>query len=248
MTVPPLGRVTRKWRRRNGEEASRRFDWLQSSLVFINTCFAVSFTGVFILLESCFDSETPIEVLARIAWAALATYLIIIVWRQYTMYYIPLQFHSQTLESVGAEVKTFAITLVLGLIGISAARRPAAAPLLLIVLILLNLLKLREMRDTLRPKWPHTMLAIEELRHLARKLRLNLFLLMAVLIILFAYSHYWSQSTASLIAALSAFVLHPVVQPLYRNMYLSHQPSPEQYNETIAQAWSPAKRYTNYVK
>lgn len=217
----------------------RRLDATQSSLVFINTCFALAFGGVFFLLTDFFAAPTVIERVAYLSWAALATYLIIVVWRQYTTYYIPLQFYSQSLESLGAELSTFIITLVLGLIAISASKAPMLGPVLLIILILLNLVKLREMRITLRRRLPTTKVAVEELRHLARKLRLNLFFLSNVLMLLCAYHHFLQRGVYSIIVVAASFLLHAAAQPLYRNIYVGYEAQPELYSATIAIAWPP---------
>gem|GEM_PF-3186710 len=180
-------------------------------------------------------SPDPTLSIATFIWAFLATYLIVIVWRQYSSYYIPLQFHSGQQEPFSDEGSTILITITLALIPIAASRSPDFTPFLLCLLICANLFKLRGMRSILR-LLPATTQATDELRHLARKLRLNLGCLIVVSMILFALPFPLTPRTFALLMSLAVFLLHAFLQPLYRSIY-RFEPRRLLYSECVANAF-----------
>jgi hypothetical protein len=176
---------------------------------------------------------------ATLLWAILATYVIVTVWHQYSSYYIPLQFHSDQQEPFSDEGSTVLITITLALIPIAASRSPGLTPFLLCLLIFANLYKLRRMRSILSHLRDISQ-ATDELRHLARKLRLNLGCLIMVSMIIFALPFQITPGTFSLLTSVAVILLHTLVQPLYRSIY-GFRPKGLLYSECVANAFHVAR-------
>ena len=179
--------------------------------------------------------DLMLSFLSALFSAGLATYLIVTVWRQYSTYYIPIQFHSAQQDPFPDEGTTVLITITLALIPIAASRSPTFTPYALICLICANLYKLRSIRSILRPL-PAVTQATDELRHLARKLRFNLGCLVMVSLILYAEPFQITPRTFAILTSLAVLLLHGYVQVLYPTLY-AFQPRPLLYTECVARAF-----------
>jgi len=216
----------------------RRFDLTQSSLVFINTCFAIAFGSIYTLILEAFSvTASNSDRLADVTWSILAGYLVFTVWRQYSTYYIPLQFHSQKAETSWQEMTTLLITVTLALVAVCAAKEPAVTPVFLILLILLNVAKLKQMRSTLRHKGNATVQAINHLTHFAKRLLIYLGILIGLTFVAWTYGEKWSSSTYAIVVATSAIVT-TVLTPVVHRRLFGQTSSPDDYTKTIETAWS----------
>src|SRR4051795_5378969 len=83
------------------------FNNSQSSQLFINCCFALSFSGVFFILGEALHNKALL-----IAWLPFTVYLTFLIWRQYRIYCLPVQFYRPEPESDKEEITTLVITLL----------------------------------------------------------------------------------------------------------------------------------------
>jgi hypothetical protein len=201
-------------------------------LVFINTCFSLSFASLFFL-----GAEVLQNPLQYMWWIPLPTYLILVVWQQYSHYYIPLQYQRHSPEGDLEELCTYCITLILGLIGIACAKLPDAVLPLLVVLIILNLWKTQQMRNALRSAKHPPEAAIEEIAHQSRKLWLNLIILLNLLHILTAWKHSLSPVALGIVGGTISIPLNIMARRLYKERYPDYRPDHVKYANALAGAF-----------
>jgi hypothetical protein len=216
----------------------RRFDLTQGSLVFINTCFAIAFGSIYTLIVEAFARDaTQIDRWADIIWAAFAGYLVFTVWRQYSTYYIPLQFHSQAGETFLQEATTLLITVCLALTALCAAKKPEITPIFMILLIVLNVAKLEQMSATLRRK-TSTQLAVSELAHFKKRLLIYLGILLGLTFVTWSFGEGWDRSTYAIVVASTAVVATVFTPVVYRRIFIETPVMPGQYARSIECAWA----------
>jgi hypothetical protein len=213
------------------------FDPSQSSLVFINSCFSFSFATLFFLGAEVLQSP-----LQHVWWTPLPAYLIIVVWQKYSKYYIPLQFYRNCPENDLEELCTYSITLVLGLIGLACVKWPNSVLFFLAILIMLNLWKTKQMRNSLASATNTPTFAIEEIEHQSRKLWLNLIILLNLLHLLIAWRHHLTPVMFAVIGGTISIPLHLMAQVLYKERYPKYKPDQVKYANAIAAAWAPANQ------
>lgn len=140
------------------------FNPFQSSQLFFSICFAIPVGGVFLLVSDALAKEK----LSNLACAFFGLTIIFLVWRQFSSYYIPLQFYRREPETLVEESTTFLVTVVLsGIILVSPSHPEGVLPLTLILLFL-NLRKVQEMNRILRSLAHPPEKAIKELKRFAQ--------------------------------------------------------------------------------
>ena len=209
------------------------FNSSQSSQLFVNCCFALSFGAVlFILTEAL---KQPL----LLTWLPLTVYLTFLVWRQYRIYCLPVQYYRPEPESDGEEIVTLAITVFVALFTFSCIQAPLFSYVSFASIILLNLWKLRQIRNVLlsAPRQPSA--AISDLQVFARHLWIYLVLLGLLLIVATAFHAYLGPKGFLLITALVPLLIYSGVQRVYREFspQWKTQMSPKQYIESIALAF-----------
>lgn len=143
------------------------FNPFQSSQLFFSICFAIPVGGVFLLVSDAIGKGK----LPNLACAFLGLTIIFLVWRQFSSYYIPLQFYRREPETLVEESTTFLVTIVLsGIILVSPSHPEWVLPLTLILLFL-NLRKVKEMNRILGSLANPPVKAIGELNRFAQHTR-----------------------------------------------------------------------------
>src|ERR1035441_9155849 len=99
---------------------NQEFDHTQASLVYINSCFSLSFASLFVLAGQALKNLPD---LTALFWLPLPTFLTLATWQKYQAYYIPLQFYRKEPEQNGELATTYFITLFLGLVGVACVVR-----------------------------------------------------------------------------------------------------------------------------
>jgi len=206
-------------------------------LVFINTCFGFSFGSLFFVFDGLLTSNFKFE---KFCWVPLPTYLILKVWEKYRSYYIPLQFYSRSLTTLWEEGTTYFITLFLGLIGLFCARAPTLVLPSLFILISLTYEKTRQMRQTLQsaPSTPHV--AIAEVDYQAHMLWADMFLLTAVIILLYPYAfeHQLPDRRFAFVAGAATVIVHHLANLIYVACYRRHDStSLQDYIVSLQKGW-----------
>lgn len=223
------------------------FNGSQCSQLFINCCFALSLSGVFLLVCEAFKNTANRY---YIWWVPLAIYLIFTIWRQYSTYYIPIQHYRPSPESDSEELTTLLITLMLASFGPICMYLPQWALAYLGALVLLNLFKIRQMKRILNiaPKIPQN--ALVALRVFSNKLLCYLGVILVVLIpIVLAFQSNWEAWVFAMLVGITPVVLHLVALWLYRDFFEHHAQATtaltaQAYIAEIAAAWPPGRPST----
>jgi hypothetical protein len=211
------------------------FDLTQASLVFINTCFALAFGSLYTLLQAGYSSS-GVHRVAAFLWAGVAGHIAYNVWRQYSIYYIPLQFHSQRLESATEEFTTLSITACIALIALNADRRPIITECLLLTLLILNLRKVKQMCGTLEGKAAESV-ALKELSYFRKRLTFYIWLLGAISIFTITWPGHWDPAKLAIVLAIAAFLCAFLTPRAYRALFREEPIGPDEYRRCLAELW-----------
>ena len=225
--------------------ARQNFNSAQSSQLFINCCFAVSFGGVFYVTTEAIKKSVLLLV-----WTLLSLYVLFFVWRQYSNYLIPLQFHRNELESNWEEGITLAITFVLALLPVICLYLPHWSLLPLFAVVVLNIWKLAQMKRAIRqaPNFQKAKLAFEQLSVFNIKLWIHLRILFLLIALVAVYQHLLTNEVvfAWVVTAVSVIVNFFVVPWIYKNVDGLGRPdlslpNAQEYVDAIASAWPHRK-------
>jgi hypothetical protein len=190
------------------------FNGSQCSQLFINCCFALSLSGVFLLVCEAFKNAANRY---YIWWVPLAGYLIFTIWRQYSTYYIPVQHYRPTPESDSEELTTLLITLMLASFAPICMYLPQWALVYLGALVLLNLFKIRQMKHILNdaPKVPPN--ALFALQDFSKRLWCYFGILVLLIAIVFAFLSNLEPWLFAMLAGIAPLPLHFAARWLYRD-------------------------------
>lgn len=224
----------------NTPNSGPEFNNAQSSQLFINCCFAISFGGEIWLVNKVIDTG-----LYYIFWLPLSVYLLYVVWRQYCVYYIPLQYYRNKPESEPEEIITLLITLLLGTFAFFCVYLPHFSWLCIVAIIVLNLIKVKQMKKNLSdaPNVPSQ--ALNQLHILSLRLWVYLGVLAALYIPVLVYDKKAPLSWRyHLCMGGTPIVVYVFAKKIFDNLYQPY-PSPllpEDYIKSIAAAWkSPSQ-------
>jgi hypothetical protein len=210
------------------------FNYSQSSLVFINCCFALSLTGVLLLLQAALAVHHSY----LFWWSPLAVYLVFVIWRQYSLYYIPLQYFRNIPETESEEFATLSITILLFVYMLLAAGNSRATPWLLLTIIALNIIKVHQMKCWLKVAPKSADVARSMLRVLSWRLMLYLCCLLFLNILLWTFT--LEESRYALTAGFIPLVGQILAQALFvaAGPKLKMRYSPQAYLQSISDAWN----------
>jgi hypothetical protein len=220
--------------------ARANFNFAQSSQLFINCCFAISFGGVF------FVAIEGLKTSSSIPWTILSIYVVFAVWRQYSNYLIPLQFYRNKAESYTEEMTTFAITFALALFPVVCFHLPGLSLIALFVVLLLNILKLEQMKRAIRlaPRQEEAELALEQLSVFSIRLGIHLGILVLLFALLFIPKNLSKgEFTFAVVVTVTSCLANIFfVQWIYTNVHSLNKLtrsdySVEEYVQAIASAW-----------
>lgn len=217
-----------------------RFDPTQSSLVFINCCFAISLTGPILLMGRA--QQNPETWKRLLPGVALGIWLTFSVWRQYALYYIPLQFYRERPEFDSEEFTTLLITLALFAVSFFFAETPDSTPWCLAVVLVLTIAKLKQMTKSLdsAPCPEGLKFARTEFREYTQKLVIYLILVGVLMVLLnVGFRDLLNQSTfRALLWGLLPIFLQPVANFVRSALFAKpHVPNPDMYLQCLEAAW-----------
>jgi len=189
------------------------FNTSQSSQLFINCCFALSLSGVFF---------TAIEALQKnlvyLFWIPFTMYLVFLIWRQYSIYYIPLQFYRNKPTTDFDELITFVITLSLGAYPVICIYFQHWSIVCLAGIIGLNLIKVKQMCSMLQQAPKPASDAVNTLKDFSYRLITYIGMLGVIFALLLFQQSNLSERCYSIIVGL---IVPVVVYPLTRGIYVS---------------------------
>lgn len=212
------------------------FNSSQSSQLFINCCFALSFSGVFFILGEALHNKTLL-----IAWLPFTVYLTFLIWRQYRIYCLPVQYYRPEPESDREEITTLVITLLVAGFTFSCVYAPYLTFVLLALIILLNLEKLRQIKNVLltAPQRPND--AINDLQVFGRHLWIYLLFLVILFVVVMAFDKQLGETLFLLISALVPLMIYGIAQLSYREFVRGANAkimlTPKEYIESVATAF-----------
>jgi hypothetical protein len=217
----------------------QEFNSSQSSQLFINCCFALSLSAMFWALSEASKNQS-----LYLIWMPLTVYLIFTVWRQYSVYYIPLQYYRRKAESEFGELITLIITFMLAAFSLVCLYWPHWSLTCLFLILLFNLIKLRQMRVTLTkaPRQTEAEKAIEALKVFRNRLWFYLAILFILIILMLVFQADTKEWTFSLISAFLPLGAHLLARLLYSNFLELGKPrkpdiTADEYIEYVASAW-----------
>jgi hypothetical protein len=220
--------------RRREQLSRQQFNTAQSSQLFINCCFALSLSGVIVIVSEAFKTSP-----AKLFWIPLSIYLIFSIWRQYSIYYIPLQYYRGKAESDMEEFVTLLITLMLATFCLVCVYLPHWSLVALFSVIVLNLYKIKQMRKALKAAPNKADLADKELATFTFKLWIYLFLTFVMILLVWIYHSEEPGIEYYLFAAIGPLPLQFVVRLIFRDFSGDHTVAQEadKYIASIAAAW-----------
>lgn len=211
------------------------FNTSESSLVFINCCFALSLTGVLLLLQTALSVNHHY----LLWWSPLAVYLVFVVWRQYSLYYIPLQYFRNIFETEVEELSTLIITILLFVLILLATANSRATPWFLLAIILINIIKVKQMLAWLRGAPKPVDVALSILNTLLSRLVIYFFCLLFLNVFLWTYTleEEWYAVTAGFIPLVGQIITQ-LIFIIGGWKSLSLRNSPQDYLQSISDAWT----------
>jgi hypothetical protein len=229
--------------RRLGDNGSPRtsppeFNGSQCSQLYINCCFALSLGGLYFLVAQSLNKTQG----ALFWWVPLSFYLVFTIWREYSVYYIPLQHYRPTPESDSEEFVTLTITLILGIFPVLCAQKPRWSLITILILVIFNLIKLRQMRTALTIAPVRPRLALEALAIFSNRLWCYCAILAVMILMTWIFGSLCSDALLNVISALLPLAIHLVARVLYRDFFEFGapnrlNPTPIQYIQSVASAW-----------
>jgi hypothetical protein len=211
-----------------------RPDGFQSSLVFINCCFAVALGGAFSVAPGVSTGAQ----FSNILLTGLGVYLVYTLWRQYTLYYIPMQYFRPHIEPLRYEATTLAVTIALAFVAPAFNKWPRCGTLLLVGIVSLSWLKVRQLQATLCMAPSPPSVALEELRGLSYRLMVNLVASMAVAVLVFCYIKVYPTAKFGIYLIPFLPLISELVAPFSEAWHPNQQSKgPEEYYLSLSTAW-----------
>ena len=154
-----------------------KFHYAVSAQLFLSICFAQALSGSLLLVDFSAREADKAHVLFCLP---LSLWVLLIVWRQYGLYYLPVQHYRQCADTIQADSVTLFITVLLGVLPVLCGHNQALVPFCLMAVIILTFMKVNELESLFDQNDPDSQEAREAFFFLRKQLLVYLAVVLAI--------------------------------------------------------------------